>query len=311
MAAYFGFFVLTRSEHDVRRIMAALIVTLVLTSTFGITSLLMLDGWRAGKTIGIGDRNAFSTTISLASVALMMMLANRRIAPLPQAVLWFVLALALTAASLTLNRTMWPALGAAAIVFLLTHNAQRLGTWRNRIVAMLLVLLIAMVSAALFFLASTVKRSEQSASQGVVTTVMHDERVPIWKYALHRAADRPLYGYGYGRGILRKDFRAQIGLELAWHAHNVFLNQAISVGIPGLAAYCLVLASLAVAFVQLVRAKDSLARSFGAFGLALLTGMIVRSLADDTIVRENALLFWSLAGMALGAGTRRVAAATK
>jgi hypothetical protein len=34
--------------------------------------------------------------------------------------------------------------------------------------------------------------------------------------------------------------------------------------------------------------------------------MIVRSLADDTIVRENALLFWSLAGMALGVGTRRI-----
>lgn len=305
MAAYFGFFVLTRSEDDVRRIMLALVLTLVLTSTFGIASLLLLDDWLAGDSIGIGDRNAFSTTVSLASVALMLLLANRRIAPLPPAALWVVLALALTAASLTLNRTMWPALGAAAIVFLLTHNVDRLRTRRNRIVALLLVVLIAAVSAAQFFLASTIKRSELSASQGVVTTVMRDERILIWKYALRRAADRPLYGYGYGRGILRKDFRARIGHELAWHAHNAFLNQAISVGMPGLAAYCLMLASLGAAFVRLIREQDALTRSFGAFGLALLTGMVVRSLADDTIVRENALLFWSLAGMALGAGTRR------
>ncbi|MBK6972189.1 MAG: O-antigen ligase family protein [Sterolibacteriaceae bacterium] len=310
MAAYFGFFVLTRSEDDVRRIMLALIAGIVLTSTFGIASLLLHDDWRAGDSIGIGDRNAFSTTISLACVALMLLLANRRIAPLSPVALWFVLALALTAASLTLNRTMWPALGAAAIVFLLAHNASRLGSRRNRLVALLLVVLIAGISAAQFFVASTIKRSEQSASQGVVTAVMRDERILIWKYALHRAADRPLYGYGYGRGILRKDFRARMGHDLAWHAHNVFLNQAISLGIPGLAAYCLMLASLGAAFVRLTREEDALTRSFGAFGLALLTGMIVRSLADDTIVRENALLFWSLAGMALGAGTRRAAAST-
>ena len=101
----------------------------------------------------------------------------------------------------TLTHTMWPALGAAAIVFLLAHNASRLGSRRNRLVALLLVVLIAGISAAQFFVASTIKRSEQSASQGVVTAVMRDERILIWKYALHRAADRPLYGYGYGRGI--------------------------------------------------------------------------------------------------------------
>lgn len=308
MAAYFGFFALVRSETDVRRIMLALLATIGLASVFAIASFAGDDDWLTGKSIGVGDRNAFSTTISLGSVALMLLISNRRLAPAPRWAVWLVFALGFVAASLTLNRTMWPALGAAAIVLLLTHNADRLRTPRDRLIILALVVSIAAISASQFLIASKIKRSEQSASQGVVTTVMKDERVQIWKYALRRAADRPLYGYGYGRGILRKDFRARLGNDLAWHAHNVFLNQAISVGIPGLVAYCLVLMALAAAFVRLVRQTDPLARSLGGFGLALLACMIVRSLADDTIVRENALLFWSLAGMALGVGTRRLAA---
>lgn len=306
MAAYFSFFALGRTERDVRRLMIGLFVGVGLASAFAIVNFLRLGDWQAGETIGIGDRNAFSTTVSLASVAFMLVLTNRRLAPAPPLLVWLVLALGLIAATLTLNRTMWPALGAAAIVYLLGYNANRLQAPRNRMVAALLVVLIAAISTSQFFLTTKIRRSEQSASQGVVTTVINDERVPIWKYALQRAADRPLSGFGYGRGILRKDFRANIGIDLAWHAHNVFLNHAISVGIPGLAAYCLMLLALCSAFLRLVRRQDPLARSFGAFGLALLTCMFVRNLADDTIVRENALLFWSLTGMALGAGVRRI-----
>lgn len=306
MAAYFSFYALGRTEHDIRRLMFALLAGVGLASAFAIVNFVRADDWLAGKSIGIGDRNAFSTTISLAGVAFMLVLTNRRLALAPPPFTWLVLALGLIAATLTLNRTMWPALGAAAIVYLLAFNASRLQTPRNRLVTALLVLLIAAISTSQFFLTTKIRRSEQSASQGVVTTVINDERVPIWKYALQRAGDRPLSGFGYGRGILRKDFRENIGIKLAWHAHNVFLNQAISVGIPGLVAYCLMLLALCSAFLRLVRQQDPLARSLGAFGLALLACMFVRSLADDTIVRENALLFWSLAGMALGAGMRRI-----
>lgn len=306
MLAYFSFFALARSDEDLRRLMLALLAAIALASLFAIVSFVRLDDWLVDASIGVGDRNAFSTTISLASVAFIFVLANRRLSPAPLPVVWSVWALGLAAASLTLNRTMWPALGAAAIVFLLAHTAGRLRRPRNRLLVVTLVVMIAAISASQFLLTSMIKRSEESASQGVVTTVVKDERIRIWTYALQRAAERPLYGYGYGRGILRKDFRAEMGNELAWHAHNVLLNHAISVGLPGLAAYCLMLAALGAAFVRLVRQHDAHTRSLGAFGLALLACMIVRSLADDTIVRENALLFWSLAGMALGAGMRRL-----
>ena len=84
------------------------------------------------------------------------------------------------------------------------------------------------------------------------------------------------------------------------------LNKTIELGLAGLAAYCAVLIALGAAFWKLRLASEPLARSLGAFGLALLACMIVRSLTDDTIVRENALLFWSLTGMALGLGARRI-----
>lgn len=244
MAAYFSFFALGRTEHDFRRLMIGLFVGVGLASAYALVNFLRVGDWPAGHSIGIGDRNAFSTTISLASVAFMLVLTDRRLAPVRPLLAWLVLALGLIAASLTLNRTIWPALGAAAIVYLLAYNANRLQTSRNRMVAALLVVLIAAIGTSQFFLTTKIRRSEQSAAQGVVTTVINDERVPIWKYALQRAADRPLSGFGYGRGILRKDFRARIGNELAWHAHNVFLNHAISLGIPGLVTYCLMLLAI-------------------------------------------------------------------
>lgn len=306
MAAYFGFFALTRTEEDLRRILLALIITTGLASAFAIGRFVWHDDWLVGRSIGIGDRNAFSTTASFASIGLMLVLANVRLSPVPIPIAWGVFVLAFVAASLTLNRTMWPALGAATIVFLLGHHAGHLGTGRNRVAAVLLIVLVGAISTTQFLLASKIKRSEESERMGVVTAVMKDERIQIWKYALRRAADRPWYGYGYGRGILRKDFRARMDSDLAWHAHNAFLNHAISLGIPGLACFCLLLAALAAAFIRLIRQGDALVRSLGAFGLALLSCMIVRGLADDTLVRENALLFWSLTGMTLGAGTRRL-----
>jgi hypothetical protein len=42
-----------------------------------------------------------------------------------------------------------------------------------------------------------------------------------------------------------------------------------------------------------------------AVALAVLAAGIVKSMTDDVLIRENSLLLWSFAGMALGAAARR------
>ena len=306
MAAFLSFFVLSRRESELRYVLLALVASVGLISLFAIFSYFVHDDWYIGKSIGVGDRNVFSTTITLIFPALMFILANGRLGVAPPPLIWLVLALGIVAGALTQNRIMWLAIGAATAVFLLANYSTQLQTARARSIAFCLAGLIISVSATQIVVINMIKRGEQSAADGIVAMVQRDERFHIWTYALKRANERPVFGHGFGRGILRQEFRSTLGNKLHWHTHNVFLGKAIELGLLGLAAYCALLIALGAAFGRLRRAPEPLVRSLGAFGLALLTCMIVRSLTDDAIVRENALLFWSLTGMVLGFGARKI-----
>ena len=309
MVAFASFFVLGRSESDLRHVLLGLVASIGLISLYAINNYFTHYFWLVSDSIGVGDRNAYSTTITLIFPALMFVLANARLGVATPLIVWLVLALSLAAGALTQNRMMWIAIGTAVAVFLAFSYSAFLRTRRNRLLAVGIVCLIAGVSVAQIMVITTIRGSGFTAYDRITGMAEQDERPRIWAYALERARERPAFGHGFGRGILRKDFRAAIGGILPWHAHNAFLSKAIELGLAGVAAYCAMLAALGAAFWKLRRASDPLARSLGAFGLALLAAMIVRSLTDDTIVRENALLFWSLAGLALGVGVRRSAPA--
>ena len=54
---------------------------------------------------------------------------------------------------------------------------------------------------------------------------------------MERLRERPIFGFGFGRGILQEDFREALGSPLYWHGHDVFLNQALGMGVIGLALF--------------------------------------------------------------------------
>ena len=89
------------------------------------------------------------------------------------------------------------------------------------------------------------------------------------------------------------------------HAHNTFLNRTLETGLPGLAAFLLLLGSVAVAFRRVARSSDPGTAAIGAAGVALVAGVVIKNLTDDFFVRQNALLFWSLVGSGLGAAAAR------
>jgi hypothetical protein len=66
-----------------------------------------------------------------------------------------------------------------------------------------------------------------------------------------------------------------------------------------------------VAFRRVSRSTEPDTAAIGAAGLALVAGMIVKNLADDFFVRQNALLFWALVGAGLGAAAARAERAAK
>lgn len=305
MVAFVAFYVLTGSGRDARLFLRVLVGSVLAVSVFAVVNFVLHFDWSTAGAIGVGDRNAYSTYIVLATPALLLALWERRLDVAPRWALVLTLVFALASGALTLNRTMWPAIGMGAVTFFALRYGQKLRRRQTRLWGAIAVGFVIALSAVQFLAINQWK----SRLQGPATTdagafLANDPRFKIWNYALERARERPLQGYGFGRGILRREFRDTLGQKLYWHAHNMFLNYAIAVGLPGMLSLVWVLIALAIAFLRLRTAGGDLASPLGAFGIALLVAMLMRSLADDVIVRENSLLFWSLVGMALGLGRR-------
>jgi hypothetical protein len=65
--------------------------------------------------------------------------------------------------------------------------------------------------------------------------------------------------------------------------------------------------SLAWRFWRLARRGEPLARLAGLAGTGMVAGVLARNMANDFFVRDEALLFWALAGMLFGYALRREA----
>ena len=305
MAAFAGFYWLSRSAGEARVLLRALVAGAFCVAVLAIATFFTHMDWVTGASVGVGDRNAWSTYVVLVAPVLLLAIDRRSLAVAPPWALWSTFAVVLFSGALTLNRTMWPALGVAVVVWLALRPSAR-GGKRLAGAGTIAALAAVLALAAAQFAATNLMRHQRLAESAPNATefLVQDPRVQIWQFAIERAKERPLQGHGFGRGILRQQFRDALGNKLAWHAHNVFLGYAIAVGIPGLIAFVWLLASVGRAHWRLVRSGEPDARALGAFGLSLLAAMILRGMADDVIVRDASLLFWSLTGIALGLGTR-------
>jgi O-antigen ligase len=127
--------------------------------------------------------------------------------------------------------------------------------------------------------------------------------IAAWRHSLGEIADHPFRGIGLGRHSFSKaypDFRAR-HQPLLWHAHNMFIELALQIGVQGL--FAILWAFAALVAVLWPHAPPRRGDAAGLFGLAtavMVVGFSVRNLADDFFVDDSALLFWLLAGLALG-----------
>jgi O-antigen ligase len=268
--AFFAFYALTPDEGRWRLWVRVLVVSAIVIGIYAFVNYFRHNDWYTKAYVG--DRNAYSTYATLVAPVLLAAVLDRGLAKGWRVAGGCALALTLGAGALTLNRIMWAALLVAAVVLLATRLRWRTATGGAR----------------------------TAAVTSLATQIENDPRVRIWAYSVERIAERPWLGYGYGRGILRKDFRAKFeGNLLNWHGHNAFLNAAMGGGIVLAGALAALFAALAVALARGARASPPCA-----FVLAVLAAAVVKSLTDDVLIRENSLLLWSVAGMALGLAAR-------
>ena len=302
--AFLAFFVLTRDAARWRLWQRTLVVTALVIAAYAYYNVLRHGDWYTKAYIG--DRNAYSTYATLIVPVLLVAALDRLQNAQWRVIAGVALALTLGAGVLTQNRIMWVALLVAALVLLATRFRWREVSRGGRTAVVVAVFALGGAGAAQI---ATVSGGKTTAPAGATLKAQleSDPRVKIWRYAVDRAAERPWLGYGYGRGILRKDFLANLGGdELYWHSHNMLLNHALEGGIVLVAALVAVLATLGHALWR--GSRDGTAAAASAccgVVLAVLAAALVKSLTDDILVRETSLLLWSLAGMALGLAASR------
>ena len=314
MAAFLAFYALTRDEADLRRWLYTLLTGLLILSIIAIGNYLERGAWDlSGEVKGfLGDRNSYSTYIVLVTPLALL------VALLPSAgghlrkFGWLALPLALVSGSLTLNRMMWPSLIVMALLlfalYLRKFHADK-SVWLPGVAAGVLLLT---VFAGQFAVVSITKSGvPQSSWTGVEKSFAKDPRFLIWSYAKERVAERPIVGHGYGRGILKAQFQGHFGNPMFWHGHNMLLNYLLELGLAGGVALLWLATALVRKLWQLYSSDDGRTRESGLLGLAVLAGILVKTLTDDILVRDNGLLFWALMGMVLGAGSRRTASKTQ
>jgi O-antigen ligase len=148
-------------------------------------------------------------------------------------------------------------------------------------------------------------QAEREAA-GIVRAFDQDPRLAIWPEAAERIGERPLMGYGFGRGLLREAFQEKLSTvdTNLWHAHNLFLEILLQLGIPGMVLFLLLLGTVVRKGWHIAREDDETAAACGMALLAIVAGMLVRNMTDALLVRQNALLFWGTGAALLAIGER-------
>ena len=214
--------------------------------------------------------------------------------------LWCLPPLTAFLAYLTYSRVVWVALVVQTGLIILAFSRKRLK------VAAMVVALVILAGAVLLALPGSrhgekwSKLMESPEEVGGTT----GDLIAVWKHSINYLKEHPFSGIGLGRHSFNKafpEFRAS-HQPLLWHAHNMFVEAALQLGLQGLAAVLIIIAVLlAVLWPKAPPRSGDLHSLFKTAAFVMVVGFCLRNLTDDFFVKDSALLFLLLCGLALGA----------
>jgi O-antigen ligase len=290
MAAYLAFLTLTRTRADAAFLLGALVLGTLALAALALWEYVLAPSSSWNERGLAGGSGGYSTyLLALLPTLLWAGTAFRHKHR------WNLIAglvvLQLVIAVLTGQRAFWLAFALQVLIALYLLQARgfvAVPAPRMRAIAVTVVFL-----SALVIVSATLTR-------GVVTT--NDPRITAWPAITLRILEQPLSGKGFGRETMKKAYPDLVSKEfpLFWHAHNVFLNYGMSMGIPGLIAIVWLFFALLKKFWVLSRDVDRVIAMAGICGALLVAGVVARNFTNDFFQRDLALLFWAISGMLLG-----------
>ncbi len=216
----------------------------------------------------------------------------------------FCFALVFFAALLaTQNRMGWLSLLAVAFVLGIICWAKTSGDERKKtLVATTIV--AAMLFTAYYFTASgraINSLATELRGDPALMTLIHNERFDIWSYWLGEGVKNPWLGLGFGYEMTRSVYagvKNPILDVVNIHAHNVFIDYFLQLGLVGLSIFIFAMSWLINRAIKLMQNKDTLID--GVALLLVLVAMLSKSLTDDFFTRTPLLAFWMMVGVLLG-----------
>lgn len=222
------------------------------------------------------------------------------------------LSLALWAGWATQNRMVWVSLAAIVMVGGGLWYARSFSHLRWRFVPLFLLGSVMIGLVTVFSLvtenrpANALAPVAVSGMQAATQTLEHSERFVIWHYWLSRVPEHLWLGVGWGRDLPHMVYPKPPEWPVLFfaHAHNVFIDVLLQLGVLGLTVFVLLLASMARRFWQYYRSSEMQLVWLGITGLMLLTAFASKNFTDDMFWRSDALFFWAALGMLFGLGER-------
>jgi len=212
---------------------------------------------------------------------------------------------AIVALALTLTRAAWLA---AAVGWSVVAVGVGRSEWRRQM--MVGACLVAAVVLAVAVLTTVVATPAQIGARVATTAVTQSgsvaSRLFIWQRTVYLIRARPLLGWGietlreifpYDRNSLVRYFGVRP--VIIDRAHNDTLQMAVSVGVPGAAAYVVFWLLVIGAAVRAWRRESGADRIIAAGWLGALTGYLVQAQFSFSSVAFTPII-WLLAGAACG-----------
>jgi O-antigen ligase len=135
-------------------------------------------------------------------------------------------------------------------------------------------------------------------------------RIDIAMFSLERIAEHPILGIGYGKetyrmlfgGVPEKDLLPGHATVRDRGTHNILIEMALHVGLPGLALFLWLAVRLGRTLIEGYRhATDVHAKAFLLGASVALIGLGVRLQLDQMLVGTLAVQFWVLVALAMAA----------
>lgn len=319
---YMGFYVTTR-----KRVWLAFIVFLGLGMGMGAMGLLSAD-WRfevpfvqaifrllppqlvnlpGAAESGVHTNQLAGTLLFFVTLPLAFVADHRLFVRRMGVLLLAALALALLAALLVLtqSRSAWMGAAAGLVAYLFLWLFLTVRDPRQRRLLWLAVLLAMVLAAVLIALAwptlvaALYEDLPDDTPIGTLQTLAF--RYEIWRWAIPAIGDFPFTGTGLGtfRRVVTRLYPIYYTIDIA-HAHNVFLQVALDVGLPGLIGYLSIQLLAVLGAITISRRAPQMRP----LALGLLTGLIafhVYGLTDTLALGSKPALALWLAVALLGA----------